>query len=129
MQLLVSVADVRDARAALAGGADLIDAKEPRRGALGAVAPERLRAICRAVGAHRPVSAALGDATDSAHIGRATRAAVAAGVTYVKIGFRGTGSAARVRELADACGAGTDGHVILVGYADWDRVGMHRGPT
>lgn len=126
MQLLVSVADVRDARAALAGGADLIDAKEPRRGALGAVAPERLRAICRAVGAHRPVSAALGDATDTAHIGCAARAAVAAGVTYAKIGFGGAGSAARVRELAIAAGAGTDGHLIMVGYADWDRVGAPR---
>ena len=126
MQLLVSVADVQDARAALAGGADLIDAKEPRRGALGAVAPERLRAICEAVRAHRPVSAALGDATQAAYIEGATRAAVAAGVTYVKIGFRGAGSAARVRELASAAGAGAGGHLIMVGYADWDRVGAPR---
>src|SRR5439155_397097 len=44
MRLLVSVADAAEARAALGGGADIIDAKEPRHGALGVVAPEVLRA-------------------------------------------------------------------------------------
>ena len=53
MRLLVSVADAAEARAALAGGADIIDAKEPRHGALGAVAPDVLRAIRNAVGAER----------------------------------------------------------------------------
>lgn len=123
MQLLVSVADQREARAALTGGADLIDAKEPRRGSLGAVAPQRLRAICDAVGAERPVSAALGDAMNPGRIGRAAQVAVKAGVTYVKVGFRGIESAARVRQLAVAAGAGAGVRVILVGYADWDRVG------
>jgi (5-formylfuran-3-yl)methyl phosphate synthase len=122
MRLLVSVADPQEARAALVGGADLIDAKEPRRGALGAVAAERLRAICDAVGAKRPVSAALGDAMQPARIGRAAQAAVQAGVAFVKVGFRGIESAARVHQLAVAAGAGAGVRVILVGYADWDRV-------
>jgi len=121
MQLLVSVTDAREARAALAGGADVVDAKDPRRGALGAVAPGRLRAIYDAVGAHRPVSAALGDATQAAHIGRAAQTAAEAGVTYVKVGFRGIGSPARVRHLAAAAGAGAGVRLILVGYADWKR--------
>jgi uncharacterized protein (UPF0264 family) len=121
MQLLVSVADPSEARAALAGGADVVDAKDPRRGALGAVAPQRLRAICDAVGTDRPVSAALGDATGAVPIGRAAQAAVDAGVTYVKVGFRGIGSPARVRHLAAAAGAGGAVQLILVGYADWER--------
>ena len=37
MRLLVSVANATEASAALAGGADLIDAKDPLAGALGAV--------------------------------------------------------------------------------------------
>jgi uncharacterized protein (UPF0264 family) len=121
MQLLVSVADPSEARAALAGGADVIDAKDPRRGALGAVVPQRLRAICDAVGADRPVSAALGDATRVARIGRAAQAAVDAGVTYVKVGFGGIRSLARVRQLAAAAGAGGAVRLILVAYADWER--------
>ncbi len=35
MKLLVSVADAVEAHAALLGGADIIDAKDPTRGALG----------------------------------------------------------------------------------------------
>src|SRR5437764_823524 len=51
MRLLVSVRGPVEARAALAGGADVIDAKDPARGALGAVSAERLAAIRRTVGA------------------------------------------------------------------------------
>jgi uncharacterized protein (UPF0264 family) len=43
MQLLVSVADAREARAARLGGADVIDAKDPSRGALGSVSAARAR--------------------------------------------------------------------------------------
>src|SRR5438094_1907571 len=78
MRLLVSVADPSEARAALEGGADVIDAKQPRRGALGPVRPDVLAAIRQVVGAARPVSAALGDARDEAAIERA--AGVAAGL-------------------------------------------------
>src|SRR5205807_2505917 len=45
MQLLISVAGPAEARAALRGGADVIDAKNPRRVALGPVSPQRLAAI------------------------------------------------------------------------------------
>ncbi|HEY6223210.1 MAG TPA: (5-formylfuran-3-yl)methyl phosphate synthase, partial [Gemmatimonadales bacterium] len=62
MRLLVSVADDDEARTALAAGADIIDAKNPRRGPLGAVTARTLAAIVGAVRPHRPVSAALGDA-------------------------------------------------------------------
>ena len=45
MRLLVSVRSAAEVAAALAGGADIIDAKEPSRGGLGAVDPEDLEAI------------------------------------------------------------------------------------
>ena len=121
MQLLVSVADPQEARVTLAGGADVVDAKDPRRGALGAVTLPRLRAICETVGAQRPVSAALGDATQPGRVGRAVQAAADTGVTYVKVGFRGIGSTLRVRHLAAAAGAVAGVRLILVAYADWER--------
>src|SRR5205809_494597 len=62
MHLLISVAGPAEARAALRGGADVIDAKDPRRGALGPVPLHRLAAIRAAVAGARPLSAALGDA-------------------------------------------------------------------
>src|SRR5256886_15471281 len=79
MRLLVSVRGPVEARAALAGGADVIDAKDPARGALGAVSAERLAAIRRTGGAVRPVSAALGDARDEGAGGAAAAAAAGAG--------------------------------------------------
>lgn len=49
MRLLVSVRDAGEARAALAGGAEIVDAKDPARGSIGAVSPEALQGIRLAV--------------------------------------------------------------------------------
>ena len=55
-KLLVSVRSADEARAALAGGADLIDVKEPAHGPLGAARQPPRAALCQAV-AMRSVSA------------------------------------------------------------------------
>ena len=128
MQLLVSVGSAAEARAALSGGADVIDAKDPRRGALGAVTPRVLRSICTAVRFRRPVSAALGDAVDERAIARETHAAAAAGVAYVKVGFRGVTRPDRALALAAAAARGaraTGGatKLVVVAYADALRAG------
>src|SRR5256886_14684884 len=121
MRLLVSVRGSVEARAAVAGGADVIDAKDPARGALGPVRRDRLAAIRRAVGAVRPVSAALGDAGDAAMV--AAAAAAARGVAFVKLGFGGVTSEAPARALARAArrGAASATALVLVAYADWRR--------
>lgn len=64
MQLLVSVRSAAEAASALAGGADVIDAKEPALGALGAVAPDVLTAIDRTVPPSVSLSVAVGDVTE-----------------------------------------------------------------
>jgi hypothetical protein len=79
MRLLISVANAAEASDALAGGADIIDAKEPLAGALGAVSVKVLREIHAAVAGARPVTAALGDASDEATVERAAAAFTAAG--------------------------------------------------
>ncbi|MFO0965607.1 MAG: (5-formylfuran-3-yl)methyl phosphate synthase [Gemmataceae bacterium] len=60
-QLLVSVRAVAEAQAALAGGAHLIDIKEPANGALGKADDATIQAILRDVAGRTPVSAALGE--------------------------------------------------------------------
>ena len=127
MRLLVSVADVADARAARDGGADIVDAKDPTRGGLGAVRPRVLRSVHAAVHPHRPVSAALGDACDERATARSARRAAAVGLAFVKIGFGGVASAERAHALAAAAVHGArDGYagadVILTAYADAGRV-------
>src|SRR2546423_6304211 len=112
MRLLVSVRGPVEARAAVAGGADVVDAKDPARGALGPVRLDRLAAIRRAVGAARPVSAALGDARDDASAEAA--AATAAGLAFVKLGFGGITSEAQAQRLARAAPRGAPAGTAFV---------------
>jgi (5-formylfuran-3-yl)methyl phosphate synthase len=125
MRLLVSVAGPGEARAALAGGADVIDAKDPRRGALGAVRPGVLRAVREAVGSGCPLSAALGDvaAADEAKVLHRAAAAAALGAAFVKVGFSGISNATSARRLASAVRrhAGDQTQVVVVAYADWQQ--------
>src|SRR2546425_3256758 len=129
MQLLVSVADASEAHAALLGGADVIDAKDPRQGALGAVRQVVLGAICTAVAAGRAVSAALGDEGPPTLIEQRARAAARRGAAFVKVGFRAAPTVSQARRRAAAArggagegeGEGEGTRVVLVAYADWAR--------
>jgi len=124
MKILVSVASAAEAQAARDGGADLIDAKDPFTGALGAVSLETLLEIHRSVGGSRPVTAALGDAADQDAVEHAAFEFAAGGTAFVKIGFASIRSATRAAALttaavrgartgsADTCG------VVAVAYAD-----------
>ncbi len=126
MHLLVSVATAADAAAALAGGADVIDAKDPAAGALGAVSLATLCEIRAAVDGARPLTAALGDAADTGDVGARAFAVAEAGAALVKVGFAGVTDAARAAELGAAAvrGAASGGAgVVLVAYADAARVG------
>ena len=128
MQLLVSTASVAEASAAIVGGADLIDAKDPLAGALGAVSARVLQEIHALVAGRCPVTAALGDAADEQVIEGSASAFAALGATFVKVGFAGISSAERAVVLATAAvrgvRAGSDGNggVVVVAYADADRV-------
>ena len=126
MQLLISVAGPAEARAAVRGGADVIDAKDPQRGALGPVSLERLAAIRGAVAGARPLSAAVGDATSEEAVAGAVAAALSVGVAFVKVGFAGVTKEARARRLAVAArrAAETDvmTRLVLVAYPDWRSV-------
>lgn len=131
MQLLVSVRVEDEVAAALGGGADIIDAKDPSRGSLGPVSPEGLLAIATRVPATVALSAALGDFRSP----DAVRTAVAGATlpsreaaTYVKLGFAGERSEAVVTSLIAAAlqEAAGDTIVVPVAYADHDAAGSLR---
>lgn len=124
VHLLISVRTADEAALALAGGADIVDAKEPARGALGPVAPSVFRAICDAVAGRRPVTAALGDAADEEQVERDACAYAGMGAELVKIGFAGVGDRKRVAALVGAASRGA--RVVAVAYADFDRAGSAR---
>ena len=88
VRMLASVRTAEEAVFALQAGADLIDAKEPYDGTLGAVSPETLRAIVAAVGGRRPVSATVGDLPlDLGRLSPAARMNADCGAQFVKIGL------------------------------------------
>ncbi|HMP17218.1 MAG TPA: (5-formylfuran-3-yl)methyl phosphate synthase [Gemmatales bacterium] len=60
-RLLVSVRNTEEALAALAGGADILDIKEPLHGSLGRAPSEIVDDIRRLVPGHVPLSLALGE--------------------------------------------------------------------
>ncbi len=120
--LLVSVRDATEALAALAGGADVIDVKEPERGSLGAAETTTIAAVVRAVNGRAPVTAAAGELIDFAH---APQAPIPAGVSLFKIGLAGCGSVAnwqsRWKEMIAIMWPHADAprHAVAVAYADW----------
>jgi (5-formylfuran-3-yl)methyl phosphate synthase len=131
MRLLVSVRAEDEVAAALLGGADIIDAKEPARGSLGPVSPEVLQAIAARVPEPVPLSVALGDFTEPT----AVRLAVAGpklparrAPTYLKLGFAGEPSEAAVTSLVaaamDAAAATAVRPIVVpVAYADHENAG------
>jgi uncharacterized protein (UPF0264 family) len=129
MRLLVSVRSAEEALAALAGGADIVDAKEPSRGSLGPVTAVTLRDIAAALPPTIPLSVALGDFDREE-----TAAAAVAGVAtvpgrvapvYYKLGFAGAAAAAAERILGsalDAARARADRPLIVAAaYADYEE--------
>ncbi|KUO67450.1 MAG: hypothetical protein APF80_09370 [Alphaproteobacteria bacterium BRH_c36] len=87
--MLASVTTAAEARVCLAAGADIVDAKDPLSGSLGALPVATVREIAvQAAAAGRPVSATIGDlACEPELIGVAVTEMAATGVDYVKIGF------------------------------------------
>lgn len=119
-QLLVSVRSPEEAQAAVAGGAALIDVKEPNNGSLGRAKDATVALVLKAVGGRRPVSAALGELRDHPESVRGV------GLTFAKWGLAGLGGSVhwplllrdaitRLREANPACRA------VAVAYADWQR--------
>ena len=125
MRLLVSVRSPDEVAASLEGGADIIDAKEPKLGALGPVAADVLTAIDVRVPLDLPLSVALGDAASA----RSVDAAIAGlplqprARLYLKLAFTADGGEPEVALLLRAATRAAARHpaaprIIAVVYAD-----------
>lgn len=85
---LASVRDAAEAEMAVGAGADIVDLKDPVRGALGALDLDTIDACVRAVGGRVPVSATIGDLPlDESIVPASVLATAARGVDYVKLGL------------------------------------------
>lgn len=86
-RLLVSVRDREEALAAIDAGADLIDIKEPQRGALGRAKATTIAEITQAVAGRVPVSAAFGELTDWNEAEAVRFGDTIRGIQFAKIGL------------------------------------------
>jgi len=127
MRLLVSVRSAEEVSAALAGGADIIDAKEPGRGSLGRVTPAVLAAIAARTPASVPLSVALGDCADLDSLRVAldgARLGERIAQVYLKLGFAGVRSLERITALLETAVASANGPgIVAVSYADYGLAG------
>jgi len=90
MDLLISVTTPDEVAAAVRGGADIVDIKNPVEGALGASFPDVIRQVRQVTPADLPVSAALGDVPNlPGTVALAALGAASCGVQYVKVGLMG----------------------------------------
>lgn len=127
MRLLVSIADPAEVGEALEGGADIVDAKDPAAGPMGAPSPPVARALRERVRAPRLTSVALGDVSDDPRsLPAIARGAAALGIDFVKVGL-GAGlrpsadALGKIVEAVEATNPGT--RVVAVAYADLDGSG------
>src|SRR5660397_136350 len=129
MQLLVSVVHHEEVGPAVAGGADIIDVKNPREGSLGANFPHVIRHVLQLTPPGVPVSAAIGDAPNLPGMAAlAATGAASCGVRYVKIGLMGSREPSEsILLLASVCRAAREQdptvRIMATAYADADKVG------
>jgi uncharacterized protein (UPF0264 family) len=129
MKVLISVVDEEEAAEAIAGGADIIDAKNPKEGALGANFPWVIKRIRKMTPKKIDVSCTLGDMPNlPGAMSLAAAGAATTGVNYIKAGLSEIKNkkdavylmrsvVRAVRECDPAI------KVATVGYADAERVG------
>jgi dihydroneopterin aldolase len=116
-KMLASVTGAAEAEIAMSGGADIIDLKDPRAGALGAVATDTIRQTVSFVAGRRATSAVCGDLPMEPETMRAKAEEIAAtGVDYVKIGFFPSGNIASCSAALAPLAARTK--LIAVMFAD-----------
>jgi len=124
---LVSMRDAAEAEMAIGAGADIVDLKDPGKGALGALAPDAIAACVSRIAGRVPVSATIGDLPFEGESVRAAALATARlGVDYVKLGLFPGGDAGRCLTLLEADTAKL--RLILVLFADalpdFDAIGL-----
>jgi uncharacterized protein (UPF0264 family) len=116
--LIVSVRSATEAEAALAGGAALIDVKEPARGSLGRPDEQTVAAVIRCVAGRRPVSAALGELMDTPAPFQLQ------GLSYAKWGLAGCARNSEWRRDLESARRSLEGggcRGVVAAYADWRR--------
>lgn len=128
LKLLISPKNETEAAEAIAGGADIIDVKNPKEGPLGASFPWVIQRIRQITPASIEVSCTIGEMPNL--LGSMSLAALGAattGVDYVKAGLYGLKTQGEAVNLMRNVGKAAKNHnsaikMVVSGYADADRI-------
>ena len=129
MKLLISPMNEKEASQAIAGGADIIDVKNPKEGALGANYPWVIKRIKEITPKNLEVSCTLGEVGNlPGSISLAALGAASLGVDYIKMGLYGIKTPQEaIFLLQNASRAAKECNpkikVAVAGYADAERIG------
>jgi uncharacterized protein (UPF0264 family) len=121
--------NLKEAQEAIAGGADIIDVKNPAEGALGANYPWVIREIQQITPKNLKVSCTLGEVGNfPGSVSLSAFGAASLGVDYIKVGLYGIKTVddavfllQNVSRAAKECNPKIK--VVVVGYADAEKIG------
>jgi hypothetical protein len=129
LKLLISPINEKEASQAIAGGADIIDVKNPREGTLGANFPWVIKRIREITPKNIQVSCTIGEAPNlPGSMSLAALGAASLGVDYIKVGLYGIKTPKEAKFLLDnvnkaAKECNPNVKVVAAGYADAERIG------
>ena len=127
MKLMISVLSAAEALDAIAGGATILDIKNPAEGSLGAQPPEVIREIKKISAGKVAVSAAIGDMPNlPGTAALAALGAAACGADYIKVGLHGPGNESEALFLLKEIRKAVREYpvsIVAAGYADHARSG------
>jgi uncharacterized protein (UPF0264 family) len=121
--------NIKEAQEAIAGGADIIDVKNPAEGALGANYPWVIRQIKQITPSNLQVSCTLGEVGNfPGSVSLAAYGAASLGVDYIKVGLYGIKTAEEAVFLLQNVNRATKEcnpkiKVAVAGYADSEKIG------
>jgi uncharacterized protein (UPF0264 family) len=129
LKILISPVNEQEAIEAVAGGADIIDVKNPKEGALGANYPWVIKRIREITPKNIKVSCTLGEVPNlPGSMSLAALGAASLGVDYIKVGLFGFKTPQEaiyllqnVNKAAKECNSKIK--VVAAGYADAQRIG------
>jgi uncharacterized protein (UPF0264 family) len=129
LKLLISPMNEQEALEAIAGGADIIDVKNPKEGALGANYPWVIRRIKQVTPKNLEVSCTLGEVGNfPGSVSLAALGAASLGVDYIKVGLYGIKTPEEAVFLLRNVGRAAKEYnpkikVAVAGYADAAKIG------
>jgi len=121
--------NIEEAGAALLGGADILDVKNPKEGSLGANFPWAIRAVADLAAGRVPVSATIGDLEfKPGTASLAALGAAVAGAEFVKAGLLGAKTPEQAEEMLQGIVRAVKDYdpckkVVAAGYSDYARAG------